>query len=79
MKNHSLCVEVFIVISNQFLYKKDINKSVLCDGFGIDREYVNLFTNQVGVLQRGEKRKISLILNDNSYSAILTNIRDCSH
>ena len=67
------------MISNQFLYKKDINKSVLCDGFGIDREYVNLFTNQVGVLQRGEKRKISLILNDNSYSAILTNIRDCSH
>ena len=64
------------MISNQFLYKKDINKSVLCDGFGIDREYVNLFTNQVGVLQRGEKRKISLILNDNSYSAILTNINN---
>lgn len=64
------------MISEQFLYKKEVNKSVLCDGFGIDRAYVDLFTSRIGILKRGEKKQIKLIFNNLSYSAIISNINN---
>lgn len=38
--------------ANDFLYKREVNKSVLCDGFGIEREYLNIFTRGIGKLNR---------------------------
>lgn len=64
------------MISDQFLYKREVNKSVLWDGFGIDRAYVDLFTSRIGTLKRGEKRQIKLILNNSLYSAIISNINN---
>ncbi len=64
------------MISDQFLYKREVNKSVLWDGFGIDRAYVDLFTSRIGTLKRGEKKQIKLILNNSSYSAIISNINN---
>lgn len=64
------------MISGQFLYKKDVNKSVLNDGFGIDREYLCLFTDIVGTLKRGERRKINLIFCNSTYEVELYNINN---
>lgn len=59
-----------------FLYKREVNKSVLYDGFGIDREYIPIFSSRLGEMKRGEERTITLIFNGKPYSAILRNLNN---
>lgn len=60
----------------EFLYKKDVNKSVLWDGFGIDRDQLNLFVNRIGELERGEKKDIKLLFEGKTYMAVIKNLNN---
>lgn len=64
------------MLSDTFLYKKEINKSVLLEGFGIDREYLNLFTKGIGSLSRGENRDIVFIFNNHEYQVTIQNLNN---
>ena len=64
------------MLSDRFLYKREINKSVLYDGFGIDREYLDIFLSRIGKLKRGEKRNIQLVLNGKTYQATINNLNN---
>lgn len=59
-----------------FVYKREVNKSVLCNGFGIDRKYLGFFTSRIGELKRGEKKQISIIFNGKSYPVIINNLNN---
>lgn len=57
-----------------FVYKREVNKSLLYEGFTIDRKYIEFFTSRIGELKRGEKKQIFIIFNDKSYSATINNL-----
>lgn len=45
-------------MTDQLVYKREVNKSVLHDGFGIDRDYLPVFLSRIGYLNRGEARSV---------------------
>lgn len=59
-----------------FLYKREVNKSVLWDGFGIERDQLNFFIDKIGKLNRGEKRDIKLIFEGMTYNACIKNLNN---
>ena len=63
-------------MAEYFLYKREVNKSVLYDGFGIDKEYLPLFLKGTDQLQRGESRQITLLFEGKPYKAIIKNLNN---
>lgn len=59
-----------------FVYKREVNKSLLCNGFGIDRKYLGFFTSRIGELKRGEKKQIFIIFNGKNYPVIINNLNN---
>lgn len=68
--------ERVIPMAEEFLYKREVNKSVLYDGFGIDREYLSVFLSRIRPLQRGDKLDITLLLNGKAYTVELKNLNN---
>ena len=58
------------------VYKREINKSVLCNGFGIDRKYIEFFTSKIGELKRGEKKQIFIVFNGKTYPVAINNLNN---
>jgi len=57
-----------------YVIKKEVNKSLLTEGFSIPIEYQVVFKRNLGrFLQRGESKEINLYLNGKSYKALLKN------
>lgn len=61
---------------DEFFYKREVNKSVLYDGFGISRDYLDIFLNRIKPLQRGEKQKITFLLGGKEYAAEIKNLNN---
>lgn len=59
-----------------YYYKREVNRSVLHDGFGVERANLNVFLNGQEPLKRGEKRKITLMINGRAYPVILKNLNN---
>ena len=64
------------IMSDEFFYKKTVTKSVLWDGFGIDRRYLDVFLSRIPPMSRGEKRNISLMLDGRRYDAVIKNLNN---
>lgn len=63
------------MISNLYIYKKDIDWSALHLGVNIPISLQNVFYENIKIkLQKGENKKIKLLLDGVEYPAILTNI-----
>lgn len=63
-------------MTDHFMYKREVNKSVLHDGFGIDREYLSVFLEGFGVLKRGESKDVSFVFNGISYPVTIKNLNN---
>lgn len=63
-------------MEEKFLYKREVNKSVLWDGFGIEREYLDIFLSKIEPLHRGDKRDIIFLLGGKEYSVELKNLNN---
>lgn len=63
-------------MADEFLYKRVINKSVLYDGFGIDREYLDIFLRKIQPLKRGDKQDITFLLGGKEYAVELKNLNN---
>jgi len=63
-------------MAEDFLYKREINKSVLYDGFGINKEYLDIFLSRIQPLQRGDRRSVIFLLGGKEYSAELINLNN---
>ena len=62
------------IISDEYVYKKEVDWSLFNYGFAIPLEYQVVFRQVAGrMLQRGESQQITLILNGQSYKARLSN------
>ena len=58
------------------IFYKSIDKSALTEGFAIPVSFKAQLMDQVGfLLKRGEKRQISIMIDGDPYSAIMTNIQ----
>ncbi len=55
----------------QLIYSKEIDKSVLCEGFSIQSCFLHIVTEITGVLNVGEKRQIKFLLEGELYDGIL--------
>lgn len=58
------------------VYKREVNKSVLYNGFGIDRKYLEFFTSKIGELKRGENKQIFIIFNGKTYPVMINNLNN---
>ena len=54
----------------KLIYSRNIDKSVLCDGFTRQSCFIDAFTQMAGKLQIGEKRPIKLLLGGTIYEGI---------
>lgn len=63
-------------MAEDFLYKREVNKSVLYEGFGIDREYLDVFLSKIEPLQRGENRNVTFLLCGKEYIVEIKNINN---
>lgn len=62
------------IISDEYIYKKEVDWSLFNYGFAIPIEYQVVFRQIAGrMLQRGESQQITLMLNEKSYKAKLNN------
>ena len=61
-----------------FLYKREVNKSVMWDGFGINRDYLGLFYQQICGMKRGETKNITILFEERPYQAIIKNLNNNS-
>jgi predicted restriction endonuclease len=60
--------------SGEFVLKKNVDKSLLTEGFNIPIEYQVVFKRNMGnLLQRGESKEINLYLNDRPFKALIKN------
>lgn len=60
----------------QLFYKRAVNKSVLCDGFGINQDYLPFFLDAAPTLKRGEVRQLIFLFQGNSYPVKLYNLNN---
>ena len=62
------------IISDEYVYKKEVDWSLFNYGFAIPIEYQVVFSNVAGrFIKRGESKEITLYLNGKSYKAKLNN------
>lgn len=55
----------------QLIYSKDIDKSVLCEGFTIQSFFLHIVTEITGALNIGEKRQIKFLMDGRLYDGIV--------
>ena len=56
------------------VYKREVNKSMLHEGFAIERKYIEFFTDRIGKLERGEKRQIFIVFEGKTYPVDMINL-----
>lgn len=62
--------------SSEFFYKREVNKSVLYDGFGIERANLDLLLTRLPPMLRGDEKDITLSLDGHLYAAKLKNLNN---